>query len=142
MPRARVRRVKANFLRSEAQRVRADGGNRGLRREGGLILALLHDRGLDSRVGEDHEIEVWFVHCTAQRSIEGRRGGRVLLTVPSVRIRDAAKPGDTKRAEAIPRKVVGLEKLHKGREFRDECLCWRRNVHYVQERGEGDGWTI
>jgi len=107
-----------------------------------LILTLLHDRGLDHWVGEDHEIEVWFVHCAAQRSIEGRRSGCVLLAVPSVRIRDAAEPGDTKCAEAIPRKVIGLEKLHKGREFRDECLCWRRKAHYVQERGEGDSWTV
>ncbi len=140
MPRARVRRVGTNFLRSEAQRVRADGGKR-LRREGRLILTLLHDR-LDPRVGEEHQIEVWLVHCAAQRSIERCCGGRVLLAVPSVCIRDAAEPSDTKRAEAVPRKVIGLEKLHNGREFRDEFLCWRRNVHYVQERGEGDRWTI
>ena len=112
-----------------------------MRREGRLVLTLLYDR-LDRRVGEYNQIEVCFVYCAAQRSVERRHGGGVLLAVPSVRIRDAAEPGDTKRAEAIPRKVIGLEELHNGREFRDEFLCWRRNVHYVQERGEGDRWTV
>ena len=123
MPRARVRRVGANFLRSEAQRVRADGGKRGFRREGRLILTLVHDPGLDPLVGDDHEIEVRFGHRAAQRSVQGRRGGHVLLAVPSVSIRDAAEPSNTKRAEAIPRKVIGLEEVHKGREFQNEFLC-------------------
>ena len=126
MPGARICRVGAHFLRSEAQRVRTDGGNRRLRRERRLVvLTLLHLLLLLLHywVGEDHEIEVWGVHCAAQCCIERRRGGRVLLAVPSVRICDVAEPSDAKSAEAIPRKVVGLEKLYNGRKLRDEFLC-------------------
>ena len=99
--RARVGRVGAYVLRGETQRVRADGGNRGWRREGRLVLPLLHGR-MDCWVGEDNEIEVGFVHCAAQRGIERCCGGRVLFAVPSVGIGDAAEASNAKRAKAVP----------------------------------------
>lgn len=57
---------------------------------------------MDRRVGEDNEIEVGFVYCTAQRGVERCCGGRVLLAVPSIGICDAAEAGNAKRAEAVP----------------------------------------
>lgn len=59
MARTRVRRIGANFLRGETQRVRANGRHRYARWEGRLFLALRH-AWTNVWVGEDHEVEVRF----------------------------------------------------------------------------------
>ena len=143
---ARVGRIGANFLRDEAQRIRANRRQRHRRREGGLILAPLHAAAAaaraDFRVGEDHHVEVWrFAKCTAQCCGKRFCGHGVLFAFPSIRVRNAAKTRYVEPAETVPRKVIGLEKRYKCGEFGDEGLRWRRGVHDIQEWDEGVLWA-
>jgi hypothetical protein len=142
--RARVGRIGADFLRGEAQRIRANRRQRHRRREGGLILAPLHAAAARAgfRVGEDHHVEVWrLAKCTAQCCGERFCGHGVLFAFPSVCVRDGAKTRYVERAETVPRKVIGLEKRYECGEFGDEGLRWRRGVHDIQEWDEGVLWA-
>jgi len=104
MARARVRRVGADLLRGEAQRVRVNGGHRHRGREGGLILAPLHARAgpsLRLRVGQDRHVEVRLAESAAQCCGEGCCGRRVLLALPPVHVRDGAKACYAEPTEAV-----------------------------------------
>jgi hypothetical protein len=75
-------------------------------------LALRYGAWENFRVGEDHQVEVRFGECAAQRS--GKRCCRraVLLAVPSVGIRYGMESRYAERAEAIQGEVVRLEELY------------------------------
>lgn len=118
MPGARIGGIRADFLRDEAQRVRANRRQRRRRREGGLIfLAPLHAAAAVARarfrVGEEHHVEARLLaESAAQCCGERGCGYRVLLAFPSVCVRDGAQPRYVERAEAVPREVVRLEKRY------------------------------